>query len=202
MPTAIHIDERQLALFTTGELGLIERTRVRLHLGGCERCRQELAAFEEARAILESEIKHAPESLEGASWDRLAAEISANIRLGVEAGECVRQAEPERVVSRFDWASVWRPGLAVAGLVLVLYGGTWIAAKRLSPDDGVAQSARQTTLEALPDSLEIRSNGAAFSLVRASTAPVALSVGRGGSLAAREVDEDTGEVTIYHVYAQ
>jgi anti-sigma factor RsiW len=204
----MHATETQLALLQTGELGVIERLRVRFHVNSCERCSNELASFEEARAILESESGHLPGGLD---WQRLSAEMSANIHLGVEAGECVRpvRVQSEAPATPFSWQAIWRPGLAIAGLVMVLYAGTWMGANWMAgkkPNTLEAAAAHkadnQVVLEARPDSLQIRSNGAAFSLVRASTASTDISVGTGGSLQARDIDEDTGAVTIYHVYAE
>jgi hypothetical protein len=192
-----HATETQLALFQAGELGLVERLRVRWHVNSCEYCGNELAAFEEARAVFMHGANEVPQDLE---WDQLSAEMAANIHLGVEAGECVRPQPVSRpAATPFQWSAIWRPGLAVASVVVVLYAGTWAVTKKLGSK---ATNEAGIVLEARPGSLEIRENGAAFSLVRASTASTAISVGTGGSLRARDIDEDTGQVTIYHVYAE
>ena len=205
-----HATETQLALFQTGELGLMDRMRLRWHVNSCERCGNELAAFEEARSVLGACAQELPA---GVDWNRLSAEMSANIHLGVAAGECVRPVSRAGASSSansansndarqsfFSWSAIWRPGLAVASLVVMVYAGTWMVTKKMGSK---IQSDDRVVLEARPDSLEIRENGAAFSLVRASTAGVAsFSVGTGGSLRARDIDEDTDQVTIYHVYAE
>jgi len=198
----IHATETQLALLQTGELGLVESWRVRWHVRSCERCGSELALFEDARMALESEAGQMPADLD---WRRLSAEMTANIHLGVEAGECVRPARvaSEAAATPFSWQAMWRPGLAVATVIVMLYAGTWMVTKKMGAN--ARQSAgrnHEVVLEARPGSLDIRENGAAFSLVRASTATADISVGAGGSLQARDIDEDTGQVTIYHVYAQ
>ena len=46
--TVKHPGEDMLALFAGGDLGLLERWRVRSHLNRCEACRSELAQFETA----------------------------------------------------------------------------------------------------------------------------------------------------------
>ena len=46
---------------------------------------------------------------EGADWDRLAAEMTANIRVGLAAGECVA---PRR---KLDLSRSWKPAGLVAG---------------------------------------------------------------------------------------
>ena len=202
----MHATETQLALLQTGELGLFEGLRVRWHVNSCESCGNELASFEEARALLEAESGRIPQDLEdGLDWQRLSAEMTANIHLGVSAGECVRPVRPvQEIASPFSWQAVWRPGLAIAGTVVMLYAGTWMMTKKLTSLGSNAERNfdGRVVLEARPDSLQIRSNGAAFSLVRASTAFTNISVGTGGSLRARDIDEDTGAVTIYHVYAE
>jgi len=205
-----HATETQLALLQTGELGLMDRMRLRWHVNSCERCGNELAAFEEARSVLGACAQELPAELD---WDRLSAEMSANIHLGVAAGECVRPVSRDGASHSSDghrsffswpslsWSGVWRPGLAIASLVVMVYAGTWMVTKKMGSN--IASNDDHVVLEARPDSLEIRENGAAFSLVRASTGGVAsFSVGTGGSLRARDIDEDTDQVTIYHVYAE
>ncbi len=81
-----HPSEMSLALLAGGDLGVWARWRMRLHLSGCERCRRELEQFEFSRERLRS----APEEVPGeVNWAPLAAEMKANIHLGLAAGECV-----------------------------------------------------------------------------------------------------------------
>src|SRR5258708_2550279 len=84
-----HPSQETLALHSAGDLGWMARWRTARHLGGCEECRDELAGFEASREISRdlSEIPEVP-------WTRLAAEMKANIRLGLAAGECVRAVDP------------------------------------------------------------------------------------------------------------
>ena len=196
----MHATESQLALLQTGELGLLENWRVRWHVRSCERCGHELAVYEEMLAVLEGDAGQMPAGLD---WQRMAAEMTANIHLGVAAGECVRplraEANTEPGWAPFSWKSVMRPALGVASLVVMLYAGTWMLTKKM--ENSANRGPGEVVLEARPGTLEIRSHGAAFSLVRASMATADVSVGTGGSLQARDVD-DSGQVTIYHVYAQ
>src|ERR1051325_2686800 len=83
-----HPNEETLALHAGGDLGFFARRRVERHLSRCERCRDEIAAFGAVREVL-PELAEIPEI----PWNRLAAEMKANIRLGIAAGECVRAPE-------------------------------------------------------------------------------------------------------------
>src|ERR1019366_543258 len=60
--------------------GLTERPSAR-HLSGCQRCTAEVAAFVRFRETL-PELKQIPE----VPWNRVAAEMRANIRLSLAAG--------------------------------------------------------------------------------------------------------------------
>ena len=58
---------------------------------------------------------------QGVDWDRLAAEMTANIHLGLEAanasGRCA-PPKPERIG--------WRAAMVMAGLSVVLVGAWWL----------------------------------------------------------------------------
>ncbi|MFZ0936327.1 MAG: hypothetical protein WA015_18545, partial [Bryobacteraceae bacterium] len=84
-----HPNQATLALHAGGDLGAIARWRARRHLARCAECREEIARFEQLRQFLPS-LADSPEL----QWNRLAAEMKANIRLGLAAGECVSADEP------------------------------------------------------------------------------------------------------------
>ena len=85
-----HPNQATLALHAGGDLGLWARWKTQRHLSKCDLCRDEVAAFTGVREIL-PELVEIPE----VPWNRLAAEMRANIRLGLEAGECVRDRRPD-----------------------------------------------------------------------------------------------------------
>src|ERR1051326_2754986 len=86
-----HPGEETLALFAGQDLGLFARWCTRRHLDRCESCRDAAAEF----SALRHEVSDLNE-LPGISWNRLAAEMKANIHLGLAAGECVRDTRPGR----------------------------------------------------------------------------------------------------------
>jgi hypothetical protein len=180
-----------LALASSGDLGLFERLRVQWHARGCEPCANELASFQEAAAQARAAANELPEGLD---WDRLASEMSANIRLGVAAGECV--AEPRRR----DALGFFAPVAAVCAAVVLVAGAVWTM--RVPPPAEAPAIHAGVTLESTSDGIEVKQDGSALALMHRSGGPAAISAGAGGSLRARYIDEDTGQVTIHHVYAE
>jgi len=73
-----HPNQATLALHAGGDLGFFARWRTERHLAQCDRCRDEVDAFVATREIIPdlAEIPELP-------WNRLAAEMRANIRLGL-----------------------------------------------------------------------------------------------------------------------
>jgi hypothetical protein len=197
-----HATPEQLALLASNDLGWMERVRLNGHVGSCETCRRELAAFESTR------VRAREQAGEPRDWDRLAAEMRANIRLGFEAGECVAEPHPARLAAA-SASGYFRPAFAVAAAVALIAGGSWIAREtwlngepNLLRSEAVAAAGPRVVLSASPDGLEIRENGASLALVHDTGAHASVSVGAGGSLSARYIDEDTGQVTIHNVYAE
>ena len=108
-----HPNEAALALHAGGDLGFVSRWLTARHLARCERCRDQVAAFSALRDITPdlAEIPDIP-------WNRLAAEMKANIRLGLAAGECVRaSAAPLRDSALFTRA---RAAVALGCLAALL----------------------------------------------------------------------------------
>jgi hypothetical protein len=99
MPMSRHIPEAHLALFITGDLGMWKYVQINLHIAGCEVCRARIEAYRMSRQRLKQAAAELPE---GTDWDRLAAEMTANIRVGLAAGECVAR------VSNSPWKAVGR----------------------------------------------------------------------------------------------
>jgi anti-sigma factor RsiW len=184
-----HPSVATLALYAGGDLGPVQRWRLDRHLADCDTCREEVAAFGGVREIL-PELNETPE----VPWNRLAAEMKANIRLGLAAGECVRTGEVPLRHSLFTGA---RAAVAVASMVVVL-------ATALVLEHPVPRPARLdgVVVQTMPDGIQVRQGGQALQLMHSGAHNVTYSVGAQGSMRARYVDPETGYVTINNVYVE
>lgn len=151
----------------------------------------------------------------GVSWDRLSAEMAANIRVGLAAGECVAPR-----ASRHAFPNGWKIAGAVASFCALLVLAWWLnmpAAQTASLGramkaiaNGRQWQARQiygieegsSLVQASADGIELRQNGSALTLSQKGARPVSVSLNTQGSARARYIDSDTGQVTITSVYAQ
>lgn len=84
-----HPEQQELALFISRDLSAWRRLIVGRHVAGCAACRREAVWLREASEAFKLETDALPP---GVSWDQLAGEMRANIRLGLEAGACVGAA--------------------------------------------------------------------------------------------------------------
>ena len=186
-----HPAEAMLALHAGGDLGPLDRSRIQRHLGGCLRCREQVARFNRVREML-PDLAEIPE----VSWNRLAAEMRANIRLGLAAGECVRTGEtPLRHSPVF--AGV-RAALAFASIIALMVTG--IVLERPVPQ--VAQDDRPM-VRALGEGIEVRGNGQALRLMHpGGDVDVWFTVGAQGTVGARYTDPKTGYMIVNRVYAE
>jgi len=187
-----HPSQATLALHAGGDLGWLARWRADRHLARCPRCRDDMAAFSGLREIL-PDLSETPEL----SWNRLAAEMKANIRLGLAAGECVRGDAPPRH-TLFTRA---RAAVALASVVAVLVTG--LVLQHPAPRPGAAPADAvvvQSTVDG--DGIQVREGGRALRLLHTGARNVTYSVGAQGSMRARYVDPNTGYVTINNVYAE
>ena len=179
-----------LALHAGGDLGFFARWRTERHLAQCHLCREELASFEAMREILPDlgEIPEIP-------WNRMAAEMKANIRLGLAAGECVRTGDmPLRETPLFTGA---RAVVAMASILALMVTG--LVLERPGPaaaaDDGMVV---QTTA----NGIQVRKGRQAVRFMNAGARHVSYSVDAQGGMRARYVDAETNIVTINNVYAE
>jgi hypothetical protein len=186
-----HPKETELALYAGGEAGLWRRWRVARHLKGCHDCRR---LVEEHQAIRQwtREQGELPAEL---GWPQLAAEMKANIRLGLAAGECVGGALEAAAPK---W---WRPAL-VAPVLLVIVLGWWLQSWH-APQVAVVSSPAPAGLVVRANLgwIEVEQNGRALALLHPEAAEVTVSASGEGA-GARYVDSRTGYVTISHVYTQ
>jgi anti-sigma factor RsiW len=184
-----HPNQSALALYAGGDLGFFARWRTERHLAKCESCGEEVASFEATREIV-TDLSEIPDI----QWNRLAAEMKANIRLGLAAGECVRLAEaPLRERPLFTGV---RAAVALAAIVTLAVTGLV-----MEPRSGEQQADGHTVLQGIQNGIEVGGSGRAFRLMNTGATDVTLSVGA-RSIEARYLDPDTGQVTINNVYAE
>lgn len=194
-----HPSQPTLALYAGKDLGWFASRRAERHVARCRECRQAVEAF----AALHDDLVGFVE-VPALSWSRLAGEMKANIRLGLAAGECVRG---ELSAVPLTWISGLRAAMACAGMVVLVAAGLLL--DRSTPPVPPLAADESLVLRATASGIELNQGGQSMSLlhVRASQGPggrldVTYSAGAQGSMRARYVDLDTGNVTINNVYVQ
>jgi len=183
----MHPRETELALYAGGELAWWRRWRLSRHLARCESCRMQVEEFGRGRQWLREQDELPP----GINWSRLAAEMKANIRLGLAAGECVGPVREPPLR--------WRPAALVLPVLLLVLAG-WVL-QIWHPPLCRPAGMRGPVVTATAAGVELRQGGAVLTLLH----PHASDVGRfasGEGVRVRYVDAETGMVTISHVYAQ
>src|ERR1039458_4065586 len=113
-----HPNQSILALYAGQDLGWFTRRRTERHLARCRECRDEVQVFASARDNL-----IALNELPAISWNRLAAEMEANIRLGLAAGECVRGERTAGRLAPFGILSGARTLTACASVMALVAAG-------------------------------------------------------------------------------
>lgn len=187
-----HLSEPELALFAGGDFGPVQRFFLNRHVKQCRECLERIEEYE----LLLLDVAQLDPALP--DWDRLAREMRANIRLGLEAGECVRD-------SRFAAASPvmapagWSPGLAVACVCLLLlaFAGILLHPAAVSPVARHAQTG--FVLESTNDGVELRGASGSIKLLNRRGSVSDQSVSAQGEIRARMIDGETGTVTINNV---
>lgn len=184
----MQLSEKEYALLAGGEAGFLTRLKARLASRGSRDQRTEDAAFSRIRAEM-PRFRELPEYF---AWDDLAAEMKANILVGVEAGEAIRSRPAPVAVG-------WKAGLAFAGIALMVVSGYWWQ----TPGRFASHEAPLVSvLEARPGGLELQNRGTALTVMyERDSGQQALSGGL-GSVRADYVDEETGQLTVAHVYAE
>lgn len=213
-----HIAETDLALYVSGDLGLVRRASVRFHASRCERCRGLVEAYRADRGRVKEIAAEMPQ---GVDWDRLAAEMTANIRVGLAADECVARPR-QRKPAGLNLAVSWRPAAIAAGAVALL-SVAWLLNMPSGTTDelGRAMSAilrghgsvaspgvhsgadddRRPVVVANQLGIELRENNNVMGASQ-DERPVSVSLSVQGSASARYVNADTGQISITSVYVQ
>jgi hypothetical protein len=183
-----HPKETALALHAGGDLSFFARWRMERHLARCQQCREEVAAFSDFREML-PELAEPPDL----PWNQLAAEMRANIRLGLAAGECVRPGE--RPLREHPLFTGVRAAVAMASVAALLVTGMLL--ERPAPAPNIFSEGREVQKTA--NGIQLREGSGSFRLINGEK-NVMYSVGAQGSMSARYVETDG--VTINRVYAE
>jgi hypothetical protein len=207
-----HITETNLALFARGDMPLWRQFFVRLHVARCRACQREVSAYREDREAVRRIATAMPA---GVQWDRLAAEMTANIRVGLAAGECVAPRRPMRAVP-----AGWRMAAVMSGFAFLLVSAWWLnmpasentalraavikigRALPWSRPGMLALDDRGPLVEVSAAGIQLRENGGVLGMSQGMARPVSVTLSVQGSARARYVDSETGQVTITGVYAQ
>jgi hypothetical protein len=182
-----HPADETLALFAGGDLGRFARWRTARHVDSCQLCRSEVARCEEVRQQIE-QLGELPEL----DWSRLAGEMKANIRLGIAAGECIRSG----TVTRSRVALGIKPLVAAGCVAALLMAGIFLQHPK------PRLKLQGIVLEAVQDGIAVRAGNQVLTLVNTGSADVTYTAEGQGSMQARYVDSETGQVTIHNVYVQ
>jgi len=185
-----HPREHDLALLAGGEAGPVRRFLLGRHVRNCADCHRRISEYHEMRDHL-AEIELPPD-LAGANWNFLAAEMRANIRLGLEAGACVRTTQIPRRRNL-------RPAVAFA-CVLLLAGAAELLRDARPHRPATANSA--PVLQSTVSGVELRDGPSSLTLLNHHGITVNQTVSARGDMEARYIDSDSGSVTINNVYLQ
>jgi hypothetical protein len=208
-----HVSETDLALYASGDLSLWQRAAAHLHIRQCELCRDRVAEFRADARALRDAAAGLPEGLD---WARLSAEMTANIRVGLAAGECVAPRGRGKLVRSIP--NAWRPvalaSAATAAVAVLLVGGWWLnmpqqdaqtlsrAMKSIWHGRTPMPSERGPVIEASSEGIELRKDGGSLGVSQNAARLMTVSVSTQGSASAHYVDQDTGQVTVTSVYVQ
>ena len=182
-----HPREHDLALLAGGEAGRIRQFFLDRHVQDCADCQKKITDYQEMRDDL------ALLDLPDLNWNFLAADMRANIRLGLEAGACVSAGKP----APRRWNP--RPVLAFTCVLLVA------AAAELFRDarpHRLAAADATPVLESTGSGIELRTGANSLMLLNHHGSAAAQTVSAQGEVGARYIDSDTGSVTINNVYLQ
>jgi hypothetical protein len=182
-----HPNEANLSLLAGGDLGRWRAWTIERHVAGCEECRSAVAEFSALREKVRV-MAEAPE----VPWNSLAAEMRANIRLGLEAGECVT----ERAATRGMFSL--RALVACGSLAMLLMVGFLI--ERPAPQVREVKAA-EAVLETSGSGIQVTEGSQALMLLNSGSRDVQYQAS-GSTMGAHYVNSDTGQVTINNVYVQ
>jgi len=142
-----------------------------LHIARCEACRTRSESYRQGRQSLKLAAGALPA---GVNWDRLAAEMTANIRVGLAAGECVapRRRKPAYFVG-------WKPAAIATGIVVVLSAAWWLNMPA-SDSDALARAMKSFVTGGRPTVSYIENRGPAVQGATAQVSPDGVEIKQNG----------------------
>jgi hypothetical protein len=191
---------------------MVQRLATGWHVRRCSECREQLEAFRADRQRLRQLAQRVPEDID---WESLSAEMTANIHVGLAAGECITPRAPK--AATLAW---WQPAAAAAGILVLIAGAWWLnvpqsdtrtighalwkmaGGERSTVAQPVAQDDRGPLVDASPAGVAVVENGGRLGIEQGGLQPAMYSISTQGSASARYVDQDTAQVTITAVYVQ
>jgi hypothetical protein len=191
-----HPVDLELALFASDDAGRVRGYSLRRHVRSCVDCQEKVASFQDLRSDLKA--VDMPEL----NWGSLAAEMRANIRLGLEAGECVRETRGFGSKAFGGWSF----GLAAACVCLVLLAGAGFFMRDLRSlpgtptQPGAIAAGSLPSLESTTSGVVLHSGLSSFTLLNHDGAVANQTVSAQGAVRSRYVD--AGAVTINNVYLE
>jgi hypothetical protein len=198
-----HPELTTLALYWGGELGWLRRLLLSRHVRVCAECRRNLRGFEGSGVWLKETASRQPPVAEAgsAAWDALAAEMTANIRVGLAEAAC--HGSPSGALVAAPSARTqpaWQMLVAVAGTVLLAVVLFWsrFSAPVLAPAPvaAVDPSGSRTLIVPFAHGARLPDGGGA------KPKSDKFYPSSPDSLRVRYVDAETGQVTINHVYTE
>jgi hypothetical protein len=182
------LNDRERALLAGGEAGILLRAKWFL-LKRNSRVRaaeeREIAAYRRAAEAM-PRFRELPPYFQ---FDSLAEEMKANIRLGVEAGECVASPAERQPLS-------WQAAVVFASLTLLMISGYWFMMPRGAQ---LPEESRVSIMQDASDSPEPAAENDFLVVLDPADGIQSLS-GPQSSLQAQYVDPETGQLTITQVY--
>src|SRR5450759_1804549 len=141
-----------LALYARGDLDMWAMVRAGAHVHRCEQCAGEVQAIRQALALLKADGLELPGGLD---WDEMAAEMRANIRLGLTAGAIVAETSTPIRMSRDAWP--WQLGVVMASMALVAVVSWMLPSPRYDNADRALRAP--VFLEAQAEGLALQDHG-------------------------------------------
>jgi hypothetical protein len=198
-----HPPETDLALLAGGDCSSWRTFLLNRHLARCGDCRDILASYTELRSAVSDHA--APDvssdgfssggsSSGNAAWDRLAAEMRANIRVGLAAGECVREISARPV----SWNPRW--ALGTAGVLLLAGAGLFL--RGLLPHETAPDVVHAAVVQSTGAGVEVRTGTGSMTLLNHGSEAGNQTVTSDGAIRASYVDGSTGTVTVTSVYVE